>query len=311
MSLEIAVADDGFVVNCAYSDHGHSIIFYYFNNIMTNVNFTKKSRVLAHLYEHNNNLFMAMIRKALIPWGQSFKQVKIMQNNIKRIMTKHKTDAAVITAIKKIVTPTKQYTTKSNERRAYMKLESIKKYGSFDKIDGVLDFGGNVGDTAACFRREFGLPKSKTFVVDVREWAGETWVPRDDITFVDADKMASIPTGSVDLITAFHTLHHINPAKFPKIISEFNRILSDAGSIVLYEHNAQTPIDSMLINMEHIMFDIAGTKMTYAAYIKTFYSKYFSTKQWVSMFSKHFAPYREVQKNNIDKSFFLFLRKTV
>ena len=75
---------------------------------------------------------------------------------------------------------------------------------------------------------------------DINEWSGIKWEPRKDITFTHYDKLSSIKDKSIDLITVFHSLHHIKENEYNYILENFNRILSNDG-VIVEPHASQCP----------------------------------------------------------------------
>jgi ubiquinone/menaquinone biosynthesis C-methylase UbiE len=155
------------------------------------------------------------------------------------------------------------------------------------------------------------LSKQNTVVVDINEWGNEKWTPRNDITFFNTSMIHKIPTNSVDMISAFHVLHHINPTEYNKIFAEFYRILSPNGFIVLYEHDCNSANTGLLIDLEHALYDVVSSKKTtWADFVNSHYATYFGIKKWQDMFeSAGFKKYREIELKNIDNSFYMFFKK--
>lgn len=146
-------------------------------------------------------------------------------------------------------------------------------------------------------------------VVDINDFGGFEYEPREDITFIHFDDIDNIKT-KVNLITVYHTLHHINNKFYPKIIELFNRILTDDGIIVLYEHDCINEKRAYIIDIEHILYDcVISKKETYDDYIKNNYTKYLSVDEWKDVFSKYFESAGELRLNNKDYSFYMFLRR--
>ena len=178
------------------------------------------------------------------------------------------------------------------------------------KVNALLDYGGNVGDTAYEYGKILGLTKNNIYVVDIDEWAGEKWIPRADITFVHYNNMDKIPSNSIDLITIHHVLHHIKPNEFKKIIEMYNRVLTNDGIIVLYEHNSKMDDFATMIDLEHLLFDVVvSKKISYNNFIKTFYARYYTIKQWKHIFNKYFVDYFTLETYSSDKSFYLFMKR--
>ena len=240
---------------------------------------------------------------------------KIKQSTIEVLMNKHfnnnSTDKEIFKDLRELVKiPVNTYDTKYNINKAYNKWKLINTNININ-INSVLDYGGNVGDTAYAIGREIlKLPKDKVFVVDVNEWAGIKWTPRNDISFVNFNNMDTIKSNSIDLITVFHSLHHIKESEYNKILNMFNRVLTKNGIIVLYEHNNNNIRLQELIDIQHCLYDNVMTqKLTYNEFIETFYAQYLNINKWEQTFSKYFKLFNKIEMKNIDNSVYLFFKK--
>lgn len=254
-------------------------------------------------------------RDKLLNMFKILNTVNINNNDILNILNKSNsktTNAKIFGDILKLNYESKKmYDEKSDFKRAQGKWNIMKGHLT-KRIGSMLDFGGNVGNTAFILGRKiFRLPKDKVFVVDINEWEGEKWEPRNDITFVHFDKMGEIPSNSMDLITCFHTLHHIPQKDYFVILQEFNRILTRDGVIVLYEHNCADKEWAYLIDLEHAIYDVlVSRKLSYSKFIKNYYSQFLSMKKWDELFKKNnFTPYHSKDMNNKDNSFYVFFKK--
>lgn len=228
----------------------------------------------------------------------------------KNIKSKN-SDKKIMNVLRKLVeNPEKAYEEEENIGRAIRKWKHIKPQLHGIIVHGILDYGGGVGDAAyAIGRKILKLPKSKTFVIDVDEFGGFKYTPRDDITFIhfdDMDKMKS----KVELITISHVMHHIDSKLYPKILEMFDRVLSKNGIIMLYEHDCSHNNMATIINIEHCLYDVVNSqKMTYEKFIKDFYAKYLSIKKWEAVFNKYFEPVHKIELHNADNSFYLFFKR--
>jgi SAM-dependent methyltransferase len=208
------------------------------------------------------------------------------------------------------------YSEKRDIGRGFGKWKNIKSHIKSNKsapITSILDFGGNVGTTAMVIGRKIlKLSKENTLVVDIDDWSGNKWTPRDDITFHLTSNMKDIPDDSIDLITCFHTLHHIAGDDYPHILKQFYRILSPNGRVVLFEHNCSHDKWAGLIDLEHAFYDVViSKKISYDKFVQTdHYAKYLSIAKWRALFEKYgFKSYHLNELNNKDNSFYLYLSK--
>jgi ubiquinone/menaquinone biosynthesis C-methylase UbiE len=273
---------------------------------MTN-NLTKKSYGINKLYNSDkfNDKIFKLINKILV-------KNNIPKSTIINIISKKNTDEKISIELAKLIkNPENLYSESEDFRRAYYKWTIIKK-NTTKNISNILDFGGNVGNTAYFIgQKMLKLNKKNIIVADIDEWGVEKWSPRKDITFINSSKLNTISNNSIDMISAFHVLHHINSKEYEYLFNEFYRILSPDGFIVIYEHDCDNNDMSILIDLEHALYDIvASQKITWNNFIKSFYAKYMSKNMWKKMFENAgFKLYKSIELNNLDNSFYMFFKK--
>ncbi len=262
---------------------------------------------------NNTNINININNRLLKLFIKILKNANINHNTIMNILNEGGSSETIINKFRDLVKkPINTYNEDYNMKRAEFKWDFIKKHININDINAILDFGGNVGDTAYYIGKQLGLSKNNINVVDINEWVGLKWEPRNDIIFTHYNNLSSIKDKSIDLITIFHSLHHIKENEYKYIIENLNRILSDKGIVVLYEHNNNSYDIVNLINLEHCLYDVVlSQKLTYKQFLDPnyFYAKYLSVYQWEYIFSKYFKKYYFYEMHNIDNSFFMFFRK--
>lgn len=224
-------------------------------------------------------------------------------------------DMKIINKFREIVTrPENQYNDTYDVNRAQRKVQKIKKY--IGKNNSILDYGGNVGHFASAMGKYYNISPKRRFVIDILDWSGQKWKPRDDITFIEYKgqnpEEFNKQIGTVDIISAFHVLHHIDVNEREKIIDIFNAVLNKSGKIVLYEHDSKTKNKNMafLLDLEHCLFDVViGQSLTFKEFIKGFYAEYMSIDEWKKLFSKYFIPYKTETLNNANRSFYTYYKR--
>jgi 2-polyprenyl-3-methyl-5-hydroxy-6-metoxy-1,4-benzoquinol methylase len=171
------------------------------------------------------------------------------------------------------------YSSEINYKRAYSRWNSFNKYIK-NKVNSYLDFGGGNGDMSYIIGRQIlKLDKSNVFVIDKESFVSTKWKPRDDITFYE--NIDNIDK-SVDLITAFHVLHHIENVEIyiNKIINKLNK----NGYLILYEHNITDRLLFNLVDIQHQIYGIVFGNVSYENYFKESYSNYRNIQQWIKLF---------------------------
>jgi ubiquinone/menaquinone biosynthesis C-methylase UbiE len=64
-----------------------------------------------------------------------------------------------------------------------------------------------------------------------------------------------VESNSVDIITMFHTLHHIL-VKYEDRLKDIHRILKPGGIFVIKDHDVQTKLDCDNVVFEHFVYSI-------------------------------------------------------
>ena len=266
------------------------------------MSFSLKSNLIGKLYKNKwHDKLIKIITKSL--------SKTIKKEDIIAILDAEYDDKKIIEKLTELVQiTTTPYSEENNIKRALNKWRNIKPQINF-KINGMMDYGGGVGDAAFAMGQVLHLPKNKILVVDVDEFGGVKYKPRSDVSFFHFDNINDINT-TVDLITVNHVLHHIKAKEYPKILALFDRILNKNGIIVLYEHDCGNKNMANIINLEHMIYDVCGTKkMTYAKFVKEFYAKYLTVEQWQKIFSSHFEIKHIIRLNNADNSTYIFFKR--
>jgi 2-polyprenyl-3-methyl-5-hydroxy-6-metoxy-1,4-benzoquinol methylase len=171
------------------------------------------------------------------------------------------------------------YSSEINYKRAYSRWNSFNKYIK-NKINSYIDFGGGNGDMSYIIGRQIlKLDKSNVFVIDKESFVSTKWKPRNDITFYE--NIDNIDK-SVDLITAFHVLHHIENVEIyiDKIINKLNK----NGYLILYEHNVTDRLLFNLVDIQHQIYGIVFGNVSYENYFKESFSNYRNIQQWIKLF---------------------------
>lgn len=197
------------------------------------------------------------------------------------------------------------YSTENNYKRGLRRWNYIRDTLKNNKhpVKKYLDFGGGSGDMAYAIGNQMRLTKENIFVVDKKEFGGTTWIPNKKITFYD--NINNIKSNSIDLITCFHVLHHID--NIDDIINEFYRVLKPDGILIILEHDVDNQLLTNYIDIEHLIFDtIINKNISYDDYIKTYFSKFYSKNDLIKIFNKFkFINYTNINKPD-NSAYFTF-----
>jgi SAM-dependent methyltransferase len=119
-------------------------------------------------------------------------------------------------------------------------------------VKSYLDYGCGNGTITSCIGTYFGLAPDHIYGVDVIASSS------DKITYIRGAPH-NIPSGSIDCITAFVSLHHLGN-KLDAVLSEIARMLRPGGIFIIREHDYNNT-DTMraYLNLIHMCFDIYNT----------------------------------------------------
>lgn len=125
----------------------------------------------------------------------------------------------------------------------------------------ILEYGCGTGRNLQYFRDRF--PEAAIFGVDIS--AQSIAVAREQNPFANCYRLGdqSIPDfGDFDLIFVAGVFHHIAPPERPGVLGEIKSLLSDDGSIFVFEHNPYNPVTRKLVR--ECPFDTDASLLTSA-----------------------------------------------
>jgi ubiquinone/menaquinone biosynthesis C-methylase UbiE len=139
-----------------------------------------------------------------------------------------------------------------------------------------LDFGGGVGDLAHAYLElaKARRKKADAYVVDIANWATKKHEGKySDVHYSWVDtKVIPFGDGMFDFVTMIQVLHHIDDPMFA--LQELYRVMKDDAYMFIREHDCQSLEDHVVINMEHMIYDvtIAGSQEAYYNYRAYYFS---------------------------------------
>lgn len=281
--------------------------------MFANLQFNSNSDIIKCIYHsrHKGSLISIIaksVKNSNIEYNNYRHIFKIIDNVIKTNIKRNNSDLLIITELKKLNKKKKSvYNSFYNKKRAINKWEIIKNYKP-SKINSLLDFGGNVGDHARVWGDILKLGKKDIFVVDIDEWEGEKWVPRKDITFTHFNDISKLTNNSIDMINFSHVLHHIKSSDHTKIVKMCENVLSNNGFIIIYEHDVIGDLWKLLVDLEHLIFDVVVTGRKYEEFTNSFYSNYHQMDYWANLFSDKFKVFAKYDAKTRDRSKYIFLK---
>jgi len=125
------------------------------------------------------------------------------------------------------------------------------------KMPVYVDIGCGSGSDTVLISKELGA--SKTLCADVEDArVGDA----KDLDFMLVKKGENLPIdeSSVDVVTLFHTIHHMEDAS--SRLKDISRILSKGGILIIKDHDTQTELDAENVTFEHFVYSIGEGEAT-------------------------------------------------
>ena len=125
------------------------------------------------------------------------------------------------------------------------------------KMPVYVDIGCGSGIDTVLISKELGA--SKTLCADVEDArVGDA----KKLDFIPVKKGADLPIdeSSVDVVTLFHTLHHMEDAS--SRLKDIKRILNKGGILIIKDHDTQTELDAENVTFEHFVYSIGEGEST-------------------------------------------------
>lgn len=200
--------------------------------------------------------------------------------------------------------------------RAKSRAQEIEKMVSSitdRKITSYYDLGCGSGTITEAIGKIYGLPKNKIYGIDTFP-ASST-----DITSLRPDESITIEKHSVDLITAFVSLHHIQPLE--PVLEELSRVASKGCIFIIREHDCTRKDTANFLNLYHSLMMMIGigelseagidlnnwndAKQKLISYMSSI--KYKSLKQWkelIEVYGFEFLDANKYEGNNPQELFY-------
>lgn len=175
-------------------------------------------------------------------------------------------------------------------RRGRESRESARQQDIFRFYSGrpkkYLDLGGGDGKITSTIGHYLHLTKEKIVCADIDSWWDNDRTEKEEITYMKISEGQSLPfnDGEFSLVTCFQSLHHMrNP---DLVISELYRIIEPGGYIIIREHDCDSVLMKMLIDIEHCIFETV-LKDPSDSFIENYHGDYRSKTEWSKLFYKH------------------------
>jgi ubiquinone/menaquinone biosynthesis C-methylase UbiE len=114
-----------------------------------------------------------------------------------------------------------------------------------------VDIGCGSGNDTVLISKE--LDASKTLCVDVED-SRVNEAKSLNFMLIKKEIPLVVDTATVDIVTLFHTLHHMEDAT--SRLKDINRILKKDGLLVIKDHDTETELDAENVTFEHFVYSI-------------------------------------------------------
>jgi ubiquinone/menaquinone biosynthesis C-methylase UbiE len=162
--------------------------------------------------------------------------------------------------------------------KAKSRIDEIKSVINGNVFRRYLDIGSGNGEIA------YGIGsyiKAETIMMDIKDNRDEIFKGGKFLK-IDEDEIIKLESNSVDLITIFQTLHHVQNIHL--LMNELRRVIKKDGIIIIREHDCGNKYDARMIDLEHMMYDIVFENKTYEESVKEYYALYFSSDDFDELF---------------------------
>jgi ubiquinone/menaquinone biosynthesis C-methylase UbiE len=157
-------------------------------------------------------------------------------------------------------------------------------------IRRIADIGCGNGDIVMEIGRNLGVSRKNTIGLDTHISV------KYPITYIQVDESQAypVPDESIDLITVFVTLHHIQN---PDHIESIKRMLKPGGLLIIREHDSEDdPLLHIYLDVIHAVSEIIGKGVTYEAFLQEYRARFLSRNE----LEKIFADFHQVFYSTYD-----------
>ena len=151
-------------------------------------------------------------------------------------------------------------------------------------IGKLLDYGCSEGYITNELGRQLCIPSNQVYGADVRMCTGSgyTFIKLSD---EQDNEILPFDDGAVDVIVASMVLHHVKNQSF--IISEFKRILSPNGIVIIREHDCIDSYFSVFLDIVHGLYSfVSSTTIKWPGFISEAKMHYLSKENWDKLFQQ-------------------------
>lgn len=176
-----------------------------------------------------------------------------------------------------------QYDKKAAVGRAMSRVNDLKRWIT-ESPKTYLDFGAGDCEITSAMKKSFKIPK--VVAIDTRVNCSQEILKNIEHIVVSSDeKKIPVGTGEFDLVSCFQTLHHVE--NIESKLKEFSRIVKKGGLLVIREHNVNDPSVNMLVDIEHMIYDVTKKGVSFDEAKKEYPLFAHSASEWDVLFGAH------------------------
>jgi ubiquinone/menaquinone biosynthesis C-methylase UbiE len=175
-------------------------------------------------------------------------------------------------------------------RRGRESRESARQQDIFRFYNGhpkkYLDLGGGDGKISSSIGRYLNLDGEEIVCADIDSWWDDERTEKEDITYMKISECGILPfrDSEFGLVTCFQSLHHMKNQDL--VISELYRVIEPGGYVIIREHDCDSVLMKILIDIEHCIFEDV-LKDPSEGFIETYHGCYRSKGEWSRLFYRH------------------------
>lgn len=123
-----------------------------------------------------------------------------------------------------------------------------------ETVTGYIDLGCGDGLDVMTVGTRYAV--EKPICADIADNRDPKYSQGSSLIKLDIGIPMDIPDASVNLVTAFHVIHHAEDAEFR--LKDVARVLSPDGVLLLKDHNVESAEDASNVDFEHFVYDAAS-----------------------------------------------------
>ncbi len=166
------------------------------------------------------------------------------------------------------------------------KIKQIKKIKNENMQNFVyLDIGCGNGKKTKIFGNYLKIDNANLHGCDISTWGPYEATKNFGFNFtLIKDGKLNYPDSTFDIITTILTLHHVE--ELDNFINEIVRVLKSGGLLILVEHNIYDDIEAMLIDIQHLFYEVFMDNNVDLTK-NDIYTKCYNQMEWDYIFSRH------------------------